>query len=538
MNNKLLKVAIGMMALSMVPTAAYAETPQELRVSIAVDLTDFNPLTESTAEGSEMLLTMMDTLVRQGENGTLEMGSGLAETWDVSEDLLTYTFHLRDAMYADGTPITAQDFEYTWKKVLAPETASEYAYMLYTIEGAEAYNIGEGSIDDVAIKALDEKTLEVKLVNPIDYFIGTLVIPQFSVVPEGSVEEWGEDFYMDTEHMAFSGPFMMTEWVESQYIVVEKNPNYWDAGSVKLDKITFDLSTETGTIVGNYETDQIDVMLVQADYLDMYRDRAGFTPVTEPVTEYVMFNCEDEFFSNLKIRQAFSMALDRMTYINDYMKTGSTPAYGFIPSGVAGSGGSDFRSNNGDLYTDLGNGATLEEAVALLDEGLAEVGKTREDLSAYLSLVIGEGDANLKTAQIFQQMWQTGLGVSLEVKSLAYAMRQEQYATDTWTLGKEGWGADYNDAMSFLELFTTDSPYNKSNYSNPEYDALIEKANTLHGDERLVVMEEAEKLLISTDCVIAPTFFQTRSWVAKDNVKGIIRNGVGLRCDYKYAYLE
>ena len=496
---------------------------QTLRVSIGVDLTDLSPLTETTTEGSEMLLTVLDTLVRQGENGTIEEGSGLAESWDVSEDGKTYTFHLRDAVFSNGDPIRAQDFEYTWKKALAPETASEYAYMLYTIEGAEAYNIGEGSVDDVAIHAIDDKTLEVTLVNPIDYFISTLVIPQFSVVPEGYVEECGDAFFTDVEHMVFSGPFVITEWTPTQRIVVEKNPNYWDADSVKLDTIIFEMATETNTIVNMYNTDQIDVMKVQADFLDTYRNEPGFISVTEPVTEYVKFNCKNEFFANANIRKAFSMALDRVTYMNDVMRTGSTPAYGFVPPSVKGSNGQDFRTNNGDLYTDIGNGATVEEANALLDQGL--------------SLVIGEGDDNLKTAQVFQQYWKNNLGVDVEIKSLQYALRQEEYQSEMYTIGKEGWGADYNDAMSFLELFITDSPYNDVYYSNPEYDALLAEANTLAGDERLAKMEEAEKILIQEDGVIAPTFFQTRSWVTKSDVRGIIRNGCGLRVDYKYAYI-
>ena len=178
-----------------------------------------------------------------------------------------------------------------------------------------------------------------------------------------------------------------------------------------------------------------------------------------------------------------------------------------------------------------------EEANALLDQGLAEIGKTREDLNQGLSLVIGEGDDNLKTAQVFQQYWKNNLGVDVEIKSLQYALRQSEYQGGMYTIGKEGWGADYNDAMSFLELFITDSPYNDVHYSNPEYDALLAEANTLTGDERLAKMEEAEKILIQEDGVIAPTFFQTRSWVAKSDVRGIIRNGCGLRVDYKYAYI-
>ena len=512
---------------------------QTLRVSIAVELTDLNPLTESTDEGAITVMTFMDTLVRLAEGGVITEGSGLAESWDVSEDRLTYTFHIRDAKFSTGEPITAPDFEYTWKKVLDPATASEYAYMMYIIEGAEAYNTGEGPVEDVAIRAVDEKTLEVKLTGAVDYFVDTLVIPQFSVVPEGFVEEAGDDFFMDPEHMVFSGPFMLTEWVPAQSITVEKNPNYWDADSVKLEKIVFEMARAANTVVNMYNADQVDVMLVPADFLDMYRNDAGFISVTEPVAEYVKFNFENPYFANESVRRAFSMALNRESYIKDFMRNGSTPAYGFIPPNIKGSNGNDFRENNGDLLTDSGRGNTPEEAAAMLKKGLDELGKTLEEFNASgLSLVIGQGDANLRTAQVFQQYWKNVLGVDVEVKSLQYALRRAEYQGKEYTIGKEGWGADYPDAWSFLELFLSYSPYNDVYYVSPEYEALLEKANTLHGSERLVILEEAERLLIEEDAVIAPTFFQTRSWVTKDDVKGIIRNGSGLRCDYKLAYIS
>ena len=356
--------------------------PQELNVSINVEITDLNPLVTSTTDEHEVLMTCMETLVRMGEGGALEMGSGLAESWDISEDYLTYTFHLRDAKFSTGDPVTAQDFEYSWKKVLDPAMASEYAYLLYPIAGAEAYNTGTGNVDDIAVHALDEKTLEVTLVSPIDYFIDSLVITEFSVVPEGSVEEFGDNFFMSPEYMVFCGPYIMTEWVPNQYVVVEKNPNYWDADNVKLDKITFHMGTETNTIVNMFETGQLDVMQVQPEFLEIYKDYPNFVAFTEAVTEYLKFNFQDPFFGNKKIRQAFSMAIDRTSYMNDFFKTGSTPAYGYIPPGILGVGGKDFRDNNGDLYTDANHGNTPEQAAAMLDAGLAEIGKTREALSA------------------------------------------------------------------------------------------------------------------------------------------------------------
>lgn len=508
-----------------------------LRVSMAGAPTDINPLTCSTAEGSELLGTMYEGLVRQDANGEIKEGSGLAESWDISDDGTVYTFHLRDATWSDGTPITADQFVYAWQKVLEPETASQYAYMLYPIKNATAYNTGElTDFEQVGVKAVDDTTLEVTLEAPTDYFLEMLVIAQYGALPVGYAEEAGGDMFLDPEHMVFNGPFVCTSWDPNVGMTLVKNENYWDADSVKLDGIEYNFVMETNTIVNLYETNELDVMLVQPEFLDTYKEAAGFVSVTEPVTEYLKFNFNNEYFANENIRRAFSMALNRVTYMEDFMRTGSTPAYAYIPDSIRGAGGKGFREAYGDLYYDCGtNEGAEQEAKDLLAKGLEEVGKTFEEFNQGLSLVLGEGDLNLKTAQVFQQQWKNVLGVDVEVRSMEYSLRQDAYDTGDFTIAKEGWGADYNDAQSFLELFETNSSYNDCGYSNPDFDDLMSQAKSSSGDERISLLQEAEKVLVQDDAAIAPTFFQTRSWVCKDNVSGIVRNGTGLRCDYKWA---
>lgn len=517
--------------------SATATGDKILHISQAGAPTDINPLTSSTTEGAEILGTFYEGLVRQDADGNIAQGSGLAESWDISDDGTVYTFHLRDANWSDGTPITADQFVYAWQHVLEPATASQYAYMLYPIKNATQYNTGElTDFSQVGVRALDDKTLEVTLEAPTDYFIEMLVIPQYGALPVNSVEEAGGNFFLDPEHMVFNGPFICTAWDPNVGATMVKNDAYWDADAVKLDGLEYNFVQETNTIVNLYETNELDVMQVQPEFLDTYKDAKGFVSVTEPVTEYLKFNFDNEYFANENIRRAFSMALNRVTYMNDFMRTGSTPAYAFIPDSIHGVDGKGFREAYGDLFYDCGtNDGAADEAKQLLDQGLQEVGKTFDEFNQGLSLVIGEGDLNLKTAQVFQQQWKDVLGVDVEVRSMEYSLRQEAYDTGDWTIGKEGWGADYNDAQSFLELFETGNTYNDCHYSNPEYDKLMEEASNSTGDDRIALMQQAEKLLVSDDAAIGPTFFQTRSWVCKDNVTGIVRNGVGLRCDYKGA---
>ena len=512
-----------------------------LRVSMAGAPADINPLTCSTTEGSELLGIMYEGLVRQNANDEILPGSGVAKDWTISDDGTVYTFTLKDeAKWSDGASITADQFVYAWEKVLNPATASQYAYMLYPVKNASGYNTGDVTdFTQVGVKALDEKTLEITLDARTDYFLSSLVIPQFGALPVGIVEDMGGDFYLDAQHMVFNGPFICTDWQPDISMTFEKNPGYWDAASVKLDGIKYDFVMDTNTIINLYETNGMDVMLVQPEFLDTYRDKSGFVSVTEPVTEYIKFNFNNEYFANENIRRAFSMALNRVSYINDFMRTGSTPAYAYIPAAITGVGGNSFRDNVGDLYYDIGtNDGAAAEAKALLEKGLQELGKTLADFNQGLSLVIGEGDLNLKTAQVCQEYWKNNLGVDIEVRSMRYALRKEAYDNNDWTIGKEGWGADYNDAMSFLDLFETGSPYNDTGYSNPEFDQLLRDARILSGDERLAKLEAAEKVLVGDDAAIAPTFYQTRSWVSQDNVKGIVRQGIGLRTDYTWASID
>ena len=183
--------------------------------------------------------------------------------------------------------------------MLNPATASQYSYMLYVIENAEAYNTGElTDFTQVGVKALDDKTLEVTLTAPTDYFLEMLLIPQYGALPVNYVEDCGSEMYLDTDHMVFNGPFICTEWIPDVSMTFVKNDKYWDADSVKLAGIQYNFVMDTNTIINLYETDELDVMFVQPEFLDNYRSAAGFVSITEPVTEYIKFNFNNRFFAN------------------------------------------------------------------------------------------------------------------------------------------------------------------------------------------------------------------------------------------------
>ncbi|MCT4662377.1 MAG: peptide ABC transporter substrate-binding protein [Tissierellales bacterium] len=512
---------------------------QVLRINWGSNPPDLDPQTTTDQVSFEVVNACYEGLVRLQPDGKAYQDTGLAKSWEISEDKMTYKFMLRDAKWTDGTPITAEDFEYAWKRALDPATASQYAYMLYHIKGAQAYNAGEGSADDVAIKALDEKTLEVTLERPTPFFASLTSFITYLPAQKAAIEKHGDKYTSDVANMVFSGPFKITEWVQEQKLTLEKNEMYWDKENVKLDRIEGDMIIDINTPINLYETNELDAIAVQTEYLAKYRTSPEFGNLAIATTWYLQYNCEDPFFSNEKIRHAFSMAVNRKAFVDNVLANGSQVASGLVPGNMPGkSGGGDFRTQSGEFVKDAGTDgqAAIDEANKLLDEGLAEIGKTREELAAHVSYLTGESDVAKKWAQAFQQMWKQNLGLEVPIETVSFKIRLERYNNKDFTLTMAGWGADYNDPMTFMDLFVTGGGQNTAYWSNPEFDALIEKATNTTGDERMQAMIDAEKILLDEQ-PISPIYFKARNFVQRDYVKGWVRYSVGVDNEWKWTYL-
>ncbi|WP_069650255.1 peptide ABC transporter substrate-binding protein [Caloranaerobacter ferrireducens] len=510
---------------------------QVLRINLGTEPPDLDPQTSTDTVSFILLNATLEGLVRLNPDGSV--GKGLAESWTVSDDGKTYTFKLRDAKWSDGDPITAYDFEYAWKRAIDPKTASSYAYQFYGIKNAYAFNTGEiTDPNEVGIKALDEKTLQVELERPMSYFLSLTSFITYLPAKKAAVEKWGDAYASEADKMVFSGPFMITEWNHEQKIVLEKNPSYWDADSVKLERIECDMINDTNTPINLYETGELDMTGVPAEFLDNYKDSPEFGRMAEAVTFYLEFNCKDKFFSNKKIRKAFSLAINRDAYVNGVLANGSIPAYGFVPGGIPGKAGGEFRKQNGDLIYDAGTKgqAAIDEANKLLEEGLKEVGATKEELAKHVGYLTGDSDLARKLAQALQQMWKNNLGIEVPIESVSFKIRLQKMDQGDYTIVGAGWGADYNDPMTFMDMWVTDGGNNDAFWSNAKYDELIEKAVNSTGDERMEYMLEAEKLLME-EMPISPTYFRARNFLQKPYVKGVARFPVGVDTEYKWAYI-
>lgn len=507
---------------------------QTLRINWQQDPPDLDPQTTTDQVSMWIVNAIYDGLVRQQPDGTIKKGSGLAEDWTISEDELTYTFKLKDAKWSDGTPITAYDFEYAWFRAIDPEVASEYAYQFYHIVGAEEYNTEViTDKEKVGIKALDEKTLEVKLLRPTPFFLSLTSFATYLPAQKAAVEKYGDEFASAPDKMVYSGPFVIELWEKEQRLYLAKNQDYWDAASVKLDKIEGDMITDNNTMVNLYETGGLDVIAVPGEFMDKYKDSPEFGSAADATTWYFQFNMEDKYFQNLNIRKAFAYAADRQSFVNNVLANGSIVAGGLTPPLLLGKGGKDFAENRGDLTLPFDPAKAKEH----FELGLKELGITKADFEKHVSIVAGNTTTWNRITQTFQQMWKENLGVEIPIEEMTFAMRLERYNKKDYTISVAGWGGDYNDPMTFMDLFVTNGGNNDAYYSSPEYDAAIKKAMEGEGDERIDAMLEAEKAL-AKDLPIHPLYHPARVFVQRDYVKGIARYAVGCDTEYKWAYIE
>lgn len=500
---------------------------QVLNLNINTEPPSLLPTKATDTTSGTVLTHVMEGLTRYGPDG--EIIPGIAEKWDISDDGLTYTFHLRqNAKWSDGQPVTAHDFEYAWKKLLDPNSAADYAYQLYYLANGEAYNEGKASADEVGVKAVDDYTLEVKLVSPTPYFLSLTAFYPLFPVPK-HVDEANPDWHKEAATYVGNGPFLLAEWNHDSKIVLKKNPDYWAADEVKLETIDMAMVNDENTEYQMYETGQLDVAAPPTDMTKQLIDegKAKVTPYFG--TYYLSFNTQDPILKNAKIRQALSLAIDRKALVDNILQGGQLPALGFVPPGAPGLKG-DFREEQGDLYQDH----DVEKAKKLLEEGLKDLGL--KELPA-IEYKYNTNQGHQKIAVAIQQMWKENLGIEVKLRNEEWKVYLDSMNQGKYQVGRMGWIGDYVDAMTFVDLFVTGGGNNYPKWSNAEYDALIKKAKATNDhDERIKAMQEAEKLLIE-EMPIAPVYFYTRVYMEKPYVKGAWRN-VFTSTDYSRAWIE
>ena len=506
-----------------------------LAVCLASEPQSIDPALNSAVDGAIMINHMFEGLIKWVDDGEGNAVSapGQAESWEktVNDDgTVTYVFTMRDGIkWSDGQPVTAGDFEYSWKRLANPETAADYCYMIDMVKGYAEVSTGAADPDTLAVTALDDKTLEVVLTYDCPYFLEIAAFPATFPVRQDMVEG-NDEWTYDVNSYIGNGPYKMQEWSHNAYINVVKNENYYDYENLGPDSIRFTLLDDANAMLAAFNSGELDfIENFPTDEMANYLASGEITIADYLGTYYVCFNTEDEVFSDPRIRKAFSLVIDRNYIVENVSQAGEVPATAYVPSGVndaEGASGDDFRTVGGEYYSVAKEDyeANCEEARALL----AEAGYPGGEGFPTVEYTYNTDDKHKAIAEALQSMWQEELGVTVTLSNQDWNVFLESRKQGDYQIARNGWIADYNDPCSFLDMWYTDGGNNDAQYSNPEYDAQIDAAKaTSDPAERMTAFHAAEDILIGQDSVLAPIYFYTQPYMLADDIDGMYYTPLG-----------
>lgn len=523
-------------------TTGGKDAEQYLNLILAQEPKSIDPSKSTDVYSSQILANTQEALTRiiQDEDGKDKIIPGMAETWEPSKDELTWTFNLRDAKWSDGEPITAEQFEYGIKRTLNKDTASSYAFLLFPIKNAAAYNEGTVGEEEVGVKAVDEKTLEFTLEAPCPYFLDLTYFKVMEPQRKDLIEKHGEKFGSEADTMVFSGPFVMSEWVHNNKVVLTKNENYWDAENVSLETVNMKIILERTAAMQELSNGSLDMAGVsEPDWIKKFDDTGDFDVKKgfDGSATYTFFNQEDKLFSNEKVRKAFTIAADRDGRVKVLRKGLAQSALAWCPPQVQ-IGGEDYRDKVDSLpVQDLID--ENQDPKALLIEGMKELGLGDDPSTITVTyLSSGTDSVSKEYAEYDQQMYESALGINMEIEYVEWAVFQKRTDEMDYQFAAMGWGGDYNDPNTFFDMWVTGANMVPTGWSNSKYDELITKTTqTSDPEERAKLFAEAERILIYEDCVISPDAWRFKNTYVRKYVKNYSAPVFGT-VDLKYTYTE
>ena len=524
-------------------STAPATTANEITVNIASEPQTIDPALNSAVDGAIMINHMFEGLMRwvdsgvetAGSDGTCtnaELSYGQAESYDkvTNEDgTVTYTFHLRDGiMWSDGQPVTASDFVFSWQRLVSPETAADYSYMIDCVVNANAIMNGEMDPSELAVSAPDDKTFVVTITSDLPYFTELCAFPATFPVREDIVSDSQWTYSPDT--YISNGAYKMTSRVTNSEIVMEPNEYYYGVDTLGPDKITFKLMDDANAMLSGFNSGELDfIESMPTDEVAGLLASGDLKIVDYIGTYYVCYQTQKEPFDDPKVREAFTLAIDRTYIVEQITQTGQVEAGGFVPAGVydaEGATGDDFRTVGGDYYapTDADYEANCERARELL----AEAGYPNGEGFPVVTYLYNTDDAHKAVGEALQNMWQTVLGVTVQLDNQEWATFLQTRKDGDYSIARNGWIADYNDPMSFLDMWLTGGGNNDAQYSNAEYDSLIQQAKaSTDPAERMSLMHQAEDIIIGQDYALCPLYFYTQKYMLADDVQGMYYTPLG-----------
>lgn len=488
-----------------------------LKVQVGPDPETVDPALNSAIDGGNMILHAFEGLLTLDENGQLKEGQ--AESWETSEDGLTWTFHLRDGLkWSDGTDLTAKDFVYSWQRVCDPNVAAPYAEtVLGMVKGYDEAVAGD--ITKLDVQAPDEKTVVVNLAHPCSYFGELAAFATLNPVQQATVEANGDAWATSADTYISNGPFMMTEWVPGSHITFSKNPNYWNAEAIKLDKLEFELIEDSNAAYSAYTSGEVDMIKdVPTEEIPSLQGNDDFH--VEPIigTYYVSLNLQKEYFQDARVRKALSLAIDRNYVANTLMQGTYSPASSIVGPGWLDTDGSSFaeNANGGTPYIDNDNfDANLEEAKKLLEEA----GYPNGEGFPQIEYTTNDAGYHKVVAEYLQQAW-AAIGIDLKVNIVEWASFTPMRRNGEFDVARNGWVGDYTDPSNILELFCTTNGNNDGKYTNADFDAAIEDSRvTTDAATRSADLHKAEDALMN-DAGCIPIAYYNDFWLQSSKITG------------------
>lgn len=498
-----------------------------MRIAADAEPTSLDPQLTTGHTEHRILTSLFEGLATLNQK-TLAIEPGAAKSWEIADDQLTYTFHLNPgAKWSNGTPVTAKDFVYSYKRMLTTKFGSEYSYMLWCIANAEAYNKGE--LDDfgkVGVKAIDDGTLEITLAYPAPYFLSMQIhnawfpVLQSAVEKHGAMDDRQNDWILSGNHVS-NGPFKLVEWKPNEIIRVVKNEHYWDAANVKLDEIDFypvsgNLQTAERMFRAN-EVDTLETLVITK--VPVYKRENPTALRLEPFagTYFYRINVTRPPLDNPKVRLALAMSVDKKSICDEVLFGAFVPAVALTPPGLGG------YTAEASLPYDL------EKAKQLLAEAGYPGGKGLRPIE----ILYNESEDHQMVAEAIQDMWKNGLGIEVTTNKQEWKVYLNSMTKLNYDVIRAGWIADFLDPMNYCECFTTGNGNNRTGWSNAAYDELERKArHELDPAQRIAYMQEAEKLLLSETPII-PIYTYRQRYLVSPELHGCDGNLLGYM-NYKY----
>jgi len=470
----------------------------------------------------EVLGNTVEGLFRLDKNDLPE--NALCASYEMSDDGLSYVFHLRDdSVWNNGEPVTAHDFEYSWKRLANPATGAQYAYIVESagIKNGTAVLYDGADPETLGIKATDDYTLEVELDMPVPFIKAILTFPTFFPINQKFCEEKGDMFGTTIDNVLFNGPFVLSTWdTEYQYILT-KNDMYYDKDRVKLDAVQYRIVKDHNTVINLYEAGEVDYSSLVGETVEMYSEHPHLQTIPQTTVSYLHMNQKREIFSNINARKAFAMAIDKSFIVENILNDGSLIADYIVPYSLSsGPDGKDFRETTGRY-----NEYDLKEAAEYWAKAKEELGK--DELT--VEFLTSDSEFMRRVSEYVQGQLQSNLeGLSVVIVQQPVKNLYELEDNGDFDFSFTGWAPDYADPMTFMDLFTTDSGLNVLGYSSDEYDSIIEKTKigelTKDLATRWTELQRAEKILLEDDAVIIPLYQSGKKVLKNPKVKNLYRH--------------